>query len=283
MDGRYPQIARLMGPTWGPPGSCRPQMGPMFALWTLLSGSISQRLSSVAHCPDSVCCIVLTVHASTIKLLMLNIIQLLWISELRVRTILRTNTRILALQKLPCWCVIYCWVVIKSLNVHNQQVPICPYYLAQQNGPLECCNRNIAWDRTLNHEPVAAFILYNASAASILSAVNSPQPSDPVITQPSVHNITYTTAVDEIEPWSKYEITKDIRLICLMNELWTYLWLFCIHLYYLCYYASWKWFTKVYIKIIIIYYALLCRAVSLCLYFGGWTQPVYLQRCCWHH
>ena len=27
-----------MGPTWGPPGSCRPQMGPMLAPWTLLSG-----------------------------------------------------------------------------------------------------------------------------------------------------------------------------------------------------------------------------------------------------
>ena len=23
------QIAKFMGPTWGPPGSCRPQMGPM--------------------------------------------------------------------------------------------------------------------------------------------------------------------------------------------------------------------------------------------------------------
>ena len=32
------QIAKFMGPTWGPPGSCRPQMGPMLALWTLLSG-----------------------------------------------------------------------------------------------------------------------------------------------------------------------------------------------------------------------------------------------------
>ena len=27
-----------MGPTWGPPGSCRPQVGPMEAPWTLLSG-----------------------------------------------------------------------------------------------------------------------------------------------------------------------------------------------------------------------------------------------------
>ena len=32
------QIARFMGPTWGPSGSCRPQVGPMLAPWTLLSG-----------------------------------------------------------------------------------------------------------------------------------------------------------------------------------------------------------------------------------------------------
>ena len=32
------QIKQFMGPTWGPPGSCRPQMGPMLAPWTLLSG-----------------------------------------------------------------------------------------------------------------------------------------------------------------------------------------------------------------------------------------------------
>ena len=32
------QIAKVMGPTWGPPGSCRPQMGPMLAPWTLLLG-----------------------------------------------------------------------------------------------------------------------------------------------------------------------------------------------------------------------------------------------------
>ena len=31
------QIAKLMGPTWGPHGSCRPQMGPMLAPWNLLS------------------------------------------------------------------------------------------------------------------------------------------------------------------------------------------------------------------------------------------------------
>ena len=39
-----PQIAKFMGPTWGPPGSCRPQMGPMLALWTLLSGTLCAAL-----------------------------------------------------------------------------------------------------------------------------------------------------------------------------------------------------------------------------------------------
>ena len=32
------QIARFMGPTWGPPGDDRTQVGPMLAPWTLLSG-----------------------------------------------------------------------------------------------------------------------------------------------------------------------------------------------------------------------------------------------------
>ena len=32
------QIAKYMGPTWDPPGSCRPQMGPKLAPWTLLWG-----------------------------------------------------------------------------------------------------------------------------------------------------------------------------------------------------------------------------------------------------
>ena len=34
----HSQIARIMGSTWGPPGSCRPQIGPMLVPWTLLSG-----------------------------------------------------------------------------------------------------------------------------------------------------------------------------------------------------------------------------------------------------
>ena len=32
------QIARFMGPKWGPPGASRTKVGPMLAPWTLLSG-----------------------------------------------------------------------------------------------------------------------------------------------------------------------------------------------------------------------------------------------------
>ena len=31
-------MARFMGPTWGPSGAARTQVGPMLALWTLLAG-----------------------------------------------------------------------------------------------------------------------------------------------------------------------------------------------------------------------------------------------------
>ena len=35
---RTTQVARFMWPTWGPPGSCRLQVGPTLAPWTLSSG-----------------------------------------------------------------------------------------------------------------------------------------------------------------------------------------------------------------------------------------------------
>ena len=37
-NGHATQITRFIGPTGKPPGSCRPQMGPLLAPWTLLSG-----------------------------------------------------------------------------------------------------------------------------------------------------------------------------------------------------------------------------------------------------
>ena len=52
-NGTYSNItqrARFMGPTWGPPGSWRPQMGPMLApLICYLGASIRSNYCSVAH------------------------------------------------------------------------------------------------------------------------------------------------------------------------------------------------------------------------------------------
>ena len=39
-------ITRFMGPTWGPSGADRTQVGPMLALWTLLSGEYACENSS---------------------------------------------------------------------------------------------------------------------------------------------------------------------------------------------------------------------------------------------
>ena len=39
LSAKNPLIARLMGPTWGPSGTDRTQVGPILAPWTLLSGS----------------------------------------------------------------------------------------------------------------------------------------------------------------------------------------------------------------------------------------------------
>ena len=39
------QITKFMGPTWSPPETCRSQMGPMLAPWTLLSGFVCQHTS----------------------------------------------------------------------------------------------------------------------------------------------------------------------------------------------------------------------------------------------
>ena len=41
------QITKFMGPTWCPPGSCRPQMGPMQAPRSLLSGVLDALLWNV--------------------------------------------------------------------------------------------------------------------------------------------------------------------------------------------------------------------------------------------
>ena len=54
--------SKVQGPTWDPPGSCRPQMDPMLAQWTLLSGVVwfSNNLQSINH--GKICYQIVCIH-----------------------------------------------------------------------------------------------------------------------------------------------------------------------------------------------------------------------------
>ena len=49
-DCMYSLIATFMGPTWGPSGADRTQVGPMLAPWTLLSGILCYKVITVPKC-----------------------------------------------------------------------------------------------------------------------------------------------------------------------------------------------------------------------------------------
>ena len=49
VTGPNSQIAKFMGPTWVPPGSCRTQMGPMLAPWTCCQGMLSSDCTISRH------------------------------------------------------------------------------------------------------------------------------------------------------------------------------------------------------------------------------------------
>ena len=58
------QIASFTGPTWGPPGSCRPQMGPMLAPWSLLSGVYFANQLITVYIRSKTCLISLHSHTN---------------------------------------------------------------------------------------------------------------------------------------------------------------------------------------------------------------------------
>ena len=59
------QIARFIGPTWGPPGPCRPQM---LAPWTLLSGNVDVTSITCFHYWDQYWLSVIESLRNTIQL-----------------------------------------------------------------------------------------------------------------------------------------------------------------------------------------------------------------------
>ena len=86
---RTTQIAKFMGPIWGPPGSCRPQMGPMLAPWALLSGQHTR--ASQQKCTRFVlCCLLLWF----VRLYPVSLRLLLWNQNNRNRNCLVYSTEI---------------------------------------------------------------------------------------------------------------------------------------------------------------------------------------------
>ena len=63
-----------MGPTWGSPGSCRPQVGLKLAPWTLLSGDMNSHWQKYLNTS------VVEISQVSIKL-MSEEIPLIWISK----------------------------------------------------------------------------------------------------------------------------------------------------------------------------------------------------------
>ena len=47
-EGKHPKVANFVGPTWGPSGSCRPQMDLMWVPWTLLLGPVNCWIGEVS-------------------------------------------------------------------------------------------------------------------------------------------------------------------------------------------------------------------------------------------
>ena len=63
--------SKIHGSTWGPPGSCRPQVGPMVAQRTLLSGKVSlpwenEEFAHPVHTLSSICCIAIIIRRRVI-------------------------------------------------------------------------------------------------------------------------------------------------------------------------------------------------------------------------
>ena len=96
------QIPRFVGPTWGPPGSCRPQMGPMLAPWTLLSGIPSMRYVAWCHSRDYYLYLV-TPHLC--QIFGIHLMNVLWVPNLQMSYSdlikwLETRTRVLSIRAL---------------------------------------------------------------------------------------------------------------------------------------------------------------------------------------
>ena len=93
-------IAKFMGPTWGPSGADRTQVGPMLATWTLLSG-MSGKIPSLLVC-----------HKIIYHLLLVGCFQ--------VHYQLHENSSI----SYSCWWIVLC-IVLGTVDPFPLSWPCC--------------------------------------------------------------------------------------------------------------------------------------------------------------
>ena len=128
MMGFPTQITRFMGPTWGPPGANRTQVGSMLAPWTLLSGYTQKDGPHIYHgtqltkdCHDAVLICSLSVliwydisfliFARRILLPQLNIGYfiifalhwMMWTAQWKLRLSMSTKSYLIARFMEPTW------------------------------------------------------------------------------------------------------------------------------------------------------------------------------------
>ena len=120
-----------MGPTLGPPESCRPQMGPMLAPWTLLSGlvngiwtvTLSKQGSNGRRCKDLWSNILKNTHLC--EILMSKCVQItarktlryvktyVWDMSKRIHlaSVYCTQARLLIIIPVASWTRMYTWYI----------------------------------------------------------------------------------------------------------------------------------------------------------------------------
>ena len=117
-------ITKFMGPTWGPPGSCRPQLGPVLAPWILLSGLCGLTLSLHFLMGNNVICLGFTSEippsglASGMALPWIWLLRIHVVHQLEITPVSRTPanshfaTNMRSISKEICTRFVFCFAML---------------------------------------------------------------------------------------------------------------------------------------------------------------------------
>ena len=134
-----------MGPTWGPPGSCRPQMGPMLAPWTSLSGWLLVPPAAMILSVQEEGVLVFHEENDRLKL---HVPSQCWVMTGNVYSVPS-----LYLNK--CWNV-FNWTVRNKLQWHGNQTMKTFIQNSFEISPVKCSSPpgSNSWSWYINHKGV---------------------------------------------------------------------------------------------------------------------------------